>query len=247
MSQILRLKACLNGPRRVGAHPALPVTPAQLAADARAVAAVGAEAVHMHPRNSDGVESLRAGDIGGAVRAVRSAVGGMPIGVSTGLWVTGRDVELRQTVVASWSAIEPADRPDFASVNVGEPGFAELAGTLQTLGIDVEPGVWTVDDADALALVTPDRPWIRVLVEIMRATDPPAEADAILTRLDDRHVTGPRLLHGEGAACWPLVAYAARLGLPTRIGLEDTLTGQHGATATDNAALVVEALRTMSA
>jgi hypothetical protein len=38
-------------------------------------------------------------------------------------------------------------------------------------------------------------------------------------------LTTPRRLHGEGPACWPLIAYAGTPGLPTRIGLEDTTTG----------------------
>ena len=50
----------------------------------------------------------------------------------------------------------------------------------------------------------------------------------ILTRLDELAIAGPRLLHGEEAACWPLVVHAGRLGPPTRIGLEDTVVGPAG-------------------
>ena len=39
-------------------------------------------------------------------------------------------------------------------------------------------------------------------------------------------------------SCWPLVAQAAREGLPTRIGLEDTLAGPDGGPASGNAELV---------
>jgi uncharacterized protein (DUF849 family) len=46
------------------------------------------------------------------------------------------------------------------------------------------------------------------------------------------------LLHGEGDSCWALVAHAAREGLPTRIGLEDTLAGPDGGPASGNAELV---------
>ena len=46
------------------------------------------------------------------------------------------------------------------------------------------------------------------------------------------------LLHGEEDACWPLVRHAGRLGLPTRIGLEDTLVLPDGTPAGDNAELV---------
>ena len=42
---------------------------------------------------------------------------------------------------------------------------------------------------------------------------------------------------GQGP-CWPIVAHAGRLGLPTRIGLEDTIVGPDGGPVTDNADLV---------
>jgi uncharacterized protein (DUF849 family) len=235
-----RLKACLNGSRRPEEHPAIPITPDEMAAAGRAAVDAGADAVHMHPRGSDGVESLAAADIGAAVRAVRVACTGVPIGVSTGLWITGRDAEARHAAVAAWSEIPPVARPDFASVNVGEPGFVDLADALQQAGIEVEPGVWSTSDADALARIRPRRGWLRILVEVLHApTDrPESVADAILDRLDVLAITGERLLHGEGTISWPLLEHAARLRLATRIGLEDVLVTNDGSRAADNAELV---------
>jgi uncharacterized protein (DUF849 family) len=225
---IRRIKVCLNG-GRTGAG--IPVTPARLAESAVASVAAGAEAVHLHPRGPDGRESLAAADIGAAVTAVREA--GVPIGVSTGLWITG-SVPERLRLVQDWA--ELADRPDFASVNVGEDGYPELVAALTGLGIAVEAGVWSPADADRAGAVE------RVLVEIIGGTAAGAvpAADAILARLDG---TVPILLHGEEQACWPLVAHAGRLGLPTRIGLEDTLLDATGSPATSNAELVRQALR----
>ena len=48
------IKACLNGSRELGAHPALPLTPTQLADAARNAVAAGAGALHIHPRRADG-------------------------------------------------------------------------------------------------------------------------------------------------------------------------------------------------
>ena len=72
-------------------------------------------------------------------------------------------------------------------------------------------------------------------------------ADGILGRLDELGVTVPRLLHGEQRACWPLVAHAGRLGLPTRIGLEDTVVGPDGAAVSGNAELIQLALEILAA
>jgi uncharacterized protein (DUF849 family) len=226
-----RIKVCLNG-GRTGAG--IPVTPEELAESAMASVAAGAEAVHMHPRGPDGRESLAAADIGAAVTAVRAA--GVPIGVSTGLWITGSAPE-RLRLVRGWADLR--DRPDFASVNVSEDGYPELCAALRGLGIAVEAGVWSPAEADRAGDVE------RVLVEIIGGTaaDAVPAADAILARLDG---TVPILLHGEEDACWPLVAHAGRLGLPTRIGLEDTLRDAGGDPARSNADLVREALRIWS-
>ena len=242
---IRQLKACLNGGRARGAHPAVPVTPAELARAAALAVAAGAEAVHVHPRGPDGAESLDPADIGAAVAAVRAACPGTPVGVSTGLWITGGDVARRHARVAGWADLPPGHRPGFASVNVGEDGFAALAAVLAGAGIGVEAGVWSPGDVARLGGVPVDR----ILIEILQtpAADAVAAADRILARLDEAGLTAPRLLHGEEEACWPLVAHAGRLGLPTRIGLEDTLVTDDGRPAADNAELVRRALALRSA
>nr|WP_269326763.1 3-keto-5-aminohexanoate cleavage protein [Kineosporia mesophila] len=230
------MKACLNGSRTRSEHPGLPVTPDQLAAAAREAVEAGADALHLHPRGRDAAESLRAADVAAAVSAVRQACPGIPVGVSTGLWITARDVSARRDLVEGWSALRAFERPDFASVNLSEPGRLELAATLHTIGIGVEAGVWSNRDAQLLASARPAG-IIRVLVEIIDV--PPenavAEADAILREFGDPGV--PVLLHGEQEACWPVLRHAVALGLDTRIGLEDTLTGPDGGPVTGNADL----------
>jgi uncharacterized protein (DUF849 family) len=230
---IRRVKACLNGGRPA---PIAPVTPAELAAEAAAAVAAGAEALHVHPRDAAGRESLSADDVGAALTAIRRTVPGIRVGVSTGLWITAGDPRRRAAQIAAWR-----DLPDFASVNVGEEGFADLVRLLASQRIGVEAGVWRPAEADALHRL----PLERVLVEVIDtpAADAVPAADAILTALDVAGYRGERLLHGEEEACWPLITHAARLGLPTRVGLEDTLTLPDGSPADGNATLVTHALR----
>jgi uncharacterized protein (DUF849 family) len=239
-SQISRMKVCLNGQRDPSEHPGLPTTAAELARSAEAAVAAGAEAVHLHPRGLGGRESLAAEDIAAAVAAVRAACPGTAVGVSTGLWITGGDPHARRAAVAGWADLRDAGRPDFASVNVSEPGWTQLAATLHTAGIEVEAGVWSVADARALAAFRLGEPVARILVEVIGG---PAEtavgrADEILAALDASGAPEPRLLHGEQDSCWPLVAHAGALGLPSRIGLEDTVAGPYGEAVTGNAELV---------
>ncbi|GAA1848158.1 3-keto-5-aminohexanoate cleavage protein [Asanoa iriomotensis] len=246
--QIQRIKACLNGGRRREEHPAVPITPGELAAAAAGAVAAGAEALHLHPRDRDAAESLDPDDVAAAVTAVRRRCSGMPVGVSTGLWISDGDIGRRLAMVARWADLPSAARPDFASVNVSEPGFVDLVEALRRAGIAVEAGVWSTADAQALAAAGRSG-WTRILVEIVdgAADTATAAADAILASLDELGVDGPRLLHGEEAACWPLVAHAGRLGLPTRIGLEDTVVGPAGAPILDNADLVRRALAVWTA
>jgi uncharacterized protein (DUF849 family) len=239
-SQISRMKVCLNGQRGRGDHPGLPITPAELAASAEAAVAAGAEAVHVHPRDADGQQSLAAADVGAAVAAIRAACPGTPVGVTTGLWITGGDPKPRRTAVAGWADLAGAARPDFATVNVCEEGWTQLIASLHSAGIGVEAGVWTVADARALATFRLGEPLLRIMIEIMGG---PAEtaaqrADDVMAALDTAGLHEPRLLHGEQESCWPLVAHAGALGLPSRIGLEDTVTGPYGEAVTGNAELV---------
>jgi uncharacterized protein (DUF849 family) len=55
-----RVKACLNGARTPEEHPGVPLSPAELAADAKAVRKAGAFAVHVHPRDGHGAQTLAA-------------------------------------------------------------------------------------------------------------------------------------------------------------------------------------------
>jgi uncharacterized protein (DUF849 family) len=201
--------------------------------------------VHLHPRGADGGESLLAADVAAAVTAVRQACPGTPVGVSTGLWITGGDPAVRQSAVAAWAGLAAAARPDFASINLSEPGWARLCGVLTSAGIAAEAGIWSVADADQLATAGEAVGWLRILVEIIDvpAGKAVAAADKVLRRLHVLNATIPRLLHGEGPACWPLIAHAGRLGLPTRIGLEDTTVDPDGSAVSGNAELVQLALQ----
>ena len=248
-TRIERLKACLNGERSRADHPAVPLAPGELAASAAAAVEAGAEAIHLHARDDDGRESLLAADVGAAVTAVRQACPGTPVGVSTGLWITDGDAAARQSAVTAWAGLPAAGRPDFASVNLSEPGWAELCGVLASAGIAAEAGIGSVADADQLAAAGETVGWMRILVEISNvpAREVVAAADAVLHRLDELNATIPRLLHGEGPACWPLVAHAGTLGLPTRIGLEDTVAGPDGSAVSGNGELVQRALQIWNA
>jgi len=227
------LQVCLNGARDRGEHPRLPLTPGELAEAASAAVAEGARSVHLHPRDRHGRESLLARDCAAALWAVRAACPGVPVGVSTGLWIVNGDIAARANAVASWT--EP---PDFASVNFAEPGAVELCEQLRVQGVGFEVGLATVDDAQLFlnSELTP----LRVLVEVEGdAATAVASAQTIEAALGS--APAPLLEHGYGCATWDVVERAARLGHQIRVGLEDTLVLPDGTMAADNAELVAVA------
>lgn len=223
------LQACLNGSRDVDEHPAVPVTAAACAADARAAVDAGAQDLHVHPRTDDGRDSLAPADVALWVDTVRAAVD-VPVGVTTGAWAwTGGGTPAR--AVASWTVL-----PDHASVNWHERGATDLASALCDRGVAVNAGLWTEDAATAWL----DSPWpsrtALVLLELADAPDQQATAERLLALVRPTGV--PVLLHGEGRSAWPVLDLAVASGVSTRIGLEDVVEGPDGASVADNAELV---------
>ena len=210
----------------------MPVSVEELAEDAAACVAAGARAVHLHPRDDEGRERLDADVADGVVTRVRNACG-VPVGVSTGAWIEP-DLERRLHLVGAWRT------PDYASVNVSEPGATEVMRALLRAGIGIEAGVWSVDDAERLAASGLGDEVTRILVEPVDAEIAGATAlvEDIHRALDTAHLTAPRLQHGDGEATWLLLTDAVRRGLDTRIGLEDTLHDPGGKRIPSNEALV---------
>jgi len=205
------LQAALNGPYTKDEHPAMPITAAELAADARACVAAGAGAIHMHPRNRWGEETLDPEVINAVVREVRAACG-VPVGVSTGAWIEP-DHGLKLGYIGAWT------EPDYASVNISEDGWRDVVRALRANGIGVEAGVWSADDARALRESGLAGDLTRILIEPVEAD--PAGAVALVAAIKAQ-LHGPFLQHGDGDATWVLIEDAIHHGLDTRVGLEDT-------------------------
>jgi uncharacterized protein (DUF849 family) len=226
------LQAALNGPFGKDVHPQMPVSALELARDAAACVAAGAQAIHLHPRDADGAERLDAQVVDAVVAAVRDACG-VPVGVSTGAWIEP-DLGRRLEVIAGWSA------PDYASVNLSEEGAADIMRTVLDAGVGIEAGVWSVEDAERLGACGLGDRLTRILIEpvAVAAGEAVTIVDEIHVALDRLGLTAPRLQHGDDEATWVLLRDAIRRGIDTRIGLEDTVDGPDGARADGNEALV---------
>ncbi|GGP46897.1 3-keto-5-aminohexanoate cleavage protein [Saccharothrix coeruleofusca] len=232
------LQVCSNGARPAGSHPALPITPQQLAADAVAVARLGVTSFHLHPRDITGAEVLAGPEVATAVSVVRAAVPRAAIGVTTGAWIEP-DPRRRAELVRGWAGLA-AGKPDFASVNAHEEGWLEVCRALREAGIGVEVGVFHEEAARRLLAAGVPEGTVRLLAEVQPG-EGVAEAERLLALLEPLGV--PVLLHGEDDSAWPVLGHAARLELDTRVGLEDVLTLPDGRPAANNAQLVEQARR----
>ena len=233
------VQACINGARTPDEHPALPVTPDELAAAAVAAHDAGAQSVHLHPKDADGRDSLDPDVVGAAVAAVRHAAPGLPLGVTTGFWALP-DARRRHRAVESWSVL-----PDFTSLNWHEPGSPELAQLLLSKGLGVEAGIFHAEAAESWAASDVAPHCLRVMIELQGDEDT-STADALLEIVRSAGSPAPVLLHGLDESCWPLLQHAGVRNLQTRIGLEDTLLLPDGSEAPDNAALVAAAVDLLS-
>lgn len=200
----------------------------------------GAGAVHIHPRNAAGHESLEPHTSAAAIEAIRRSCPGLPVGVTTAAWIEP-DPQRRVWLVNRWDTL-----PDFASVNVSEEGTAAVVDALLKRGIGVEAGLTEVADARrVIELGVADRV-LRVLVEMDEDEDPKApvaKAAEVDVALDAAGVTAPRLHHGFGPTTWAVIEAGAAKGRDIRVGLEDTLVLPDGRVARDNADLVAAAVR----
>jgi uncharacterized protein (DUF849 family) len=208
----------------------VPLSPAELAADAIAARKAGAFAVHVHPRDAHGAQTLDAHACDAAVAAIRARAPGLPIGLSTSAAIDP-DPFARAAAVRSWR--EP---PDFVSVNLSESGWVGIVRAALHAGIGVEAGLATPQDAAELARSSITHQILRALVEV----DGGAEEALAVSRLIPAGI--PQLWHGYGERTWEILSACRGTGFDARVGLEDVLALPDGRIAVDNAELVTSAL-----
>ena len=232
------LQACLNGGRGKDFHAAVPRTPAELAADAARCVAVGTAELHIHPRDAAGIETLEPDLVAAALIAVRAAVPGIPVGLSTH-WYIPPGGAARRSPISRWTVL-----PDYVSINLSEEDAPLLIGEMLGMGVGVEAGIWSVTDAERFIRLADTSRCLRVLIEINEqdATEGLTIAGGIREVLAGAGIALPQLMHGLDATVWPLYQEALRLGLDSRIGLEDGRDLPSGAVAAGNAELIAAAV-----
>jgi uncharacterized protein (DUF849 family) len=235
----LLLQAALNGDRD---HPALPRTPEELAREGRAAVDAGARALHLHPYDDRGRQTLDAAACSAALRAVRAVCPRIPISLSTSAAIE-RDLQRRYTQVAGWT-----DLPELVTANQGEPGIVDLCELLIGRGVGIEAGLLSLADAEAFVASGLAPRCARVLIEPLDAEPDAAvaHAEAMEQALTDAGIALEQVHHGDGIASWAVNRRALERGHGIRTGLEDTPVLPDGRDASGNGELVAAAAALMA-
>jgi uncharacterized protein (DUF849 family) len=199
----------------------------------------GASELHLHVSDASGAESLGPDDVDATIKALREALPGTLIGISTGAWIE-KDDDRTLAYVGRWSV-----PPDYASVNLREKNAPAVMQMLHRRGIGIEAGIADKTDAERLVRLGLDRLSLRILVEVGEHDIDRAHtvANEILGVLRSAPYPRPILLHGDDASAWPLARRALESGFSTRIGFEDVKVLPDGLAVASNSELVAAAVQ----
>jgi uncharacterized protein (DUF849 family) len=242
-----------NGARKTQAdHPAVPISPAELAATAAAAQAAGAAMIHLHVRDADQKHSLDVGAYREATAAVREAVGQrMVIQVtSEAVGIYGPEEQMAMVRALEPEAVSLAIRevvPDAAHEDPARDFLAWLveAGTLPQYILYAPEDVERFARLQAAGVVPPGPAFL--LFVLGRYTpgqrSEPNDLLAYLAALEawPEAAKLPWAICAFGPKETACVTAAATLGGHARVGFENNLFLPSGALARDNAELVAAA------
>lgn len=240
-----------NGGRRTKAdHPALPITPDELADVAAASLDAGAAMIHVHVRDRDGHHLLDAEVYRAATAAIRASVGDRLVLqiTSEALGLYRPEEQMRVVLETQPEAVSLALR-ELVPDPMHEAGFAAFLETLRVEKVTPQIILYTPEEASYLAALTgrglipfDNLPVLYVLGRYaVGQTSRPADLLPFLA-------PGiPAARHwmvcafgGQEAAC---VTTAALLGGHARVGFENNLFLPDGTLASGNQDLVVATRR----
>lgn len=243
-----------NGARKTHSdHAALPITPTELAATARACRDAGAAMIHLHVREDDGRHSLDPGRYRAAISAIRADLGDDIVIQATteGVGIYGPAEQMQcirdlQPEAASFGLREFI--PDDTDTRAVET-YQQFLTWAQGAGIMVQHILYDVSDVErfrrlSVQGVFGDAPW-SVLYVLGRYSEgqqsDPSEIQPFLDAADGLDVQWTVCAFGaQEAAC---AARAIELGGHARVGFENNMLLADGSQAPDNAALVAQAAR----
>ena len=243
----LILTAAIVGAELTRQHtPHLPITPAEVAAEAARCREAGAAVIHLHARNDDGTNTQSAERFGEAIAAVRHKCDCV-IQPSTG-GAVGMSIEERAGALGC--------TPEMATLNCGTINFGDdvfvnsrpdiraLAAKIHAAGVMPELECYEighVEEALALAAEGAIGPTLHFQFVLGVRGAAPAREDVVHFL---RSLVPPGATWGvaaTGRSQQPMTELAMRLGGHARVGLEDNIYLSKGVLSEGSAPLVARA------
>ncbi|NMV40886.1 3-keto-5-aminohexanoate cleavage protein [Ralstonia insidiosa] len=250
-NQPIAIAVAPNGARKTHVdHPALPITPDELAACARQCVEAGAAMLHLHVRRPDGTHSLEPDHYRPAIAAVQQAVGDALV-----LQITTEAVGIYtpEQQMASVRALQPeaisAALRELVPDTAHEAEAARFFGELAAARTAIQYILYSADDVvryrDLRARgVLPDTPhWVLFVLGRYSAgqrSNPSDLLPFLQAWADGGAVTSnvPWAMCAFGPREAECALTAALLGGHARLGFENNMMLPDGSTAPDNAALI---------
>ncbi len=255
MSEPLLIVAALNGTRLRESCPKVPLTPEEIAAEAKRAVDAGAGIVHVHARKSDGSSTFDF-VIDDIVAAIRGSVD-VPISIST--------QRTRQTSLGTVTALFGVlrDLPDLAAVHVRAPEpdlpahreeARQILDALDAADVRPAPVAGSLDALGDLEVLNTDAllgraPFLLLTLgaTVSASSDLAAGTPQNVLRLIDAAAAVlkqlPIVASGQNESSPIVQAVAAATGAHVRVGFEDTPLLPDGTPASSNAQLVEHAVR----
>ncbi|VVE63404.1 class III aminotransferase [Pandoraea captiosa] len=253
MTRAYALAVAPNGARRTHVdHPALPMTPDELGACAKACLDAGTAMIHLHVRKADGTHSLEVSDYEAGIAAVRRAVGDELV-----LQVTTEAVGIYRP--AQQIATVQALRPEAISVALREilpdaahaPAAQAFFGWLWQENVTAQYILYDTEDVAhywrlrATGAIRPGRHWVLFVLGRYSKGQLSSPSD-LLPFLSAWQTDADALGEASGATPWAMCAFGPReaecalaavlYGGHARIGFENNLYLPDGSVSPDNAA-----------
>ncbi|WP_426396110.1 3-keto-5-aminohexanoate cleavage protein [Ralstonia sp. R-29] len=260
VTQPIAIAVAPNGARKTHIdHPALPITPNELAACAGQCVDAGAAMLHLHVRRPDGTHSLEPDDYRPAIAAVQQAVGdALVIQITT----EAVGIYTPEQQMASVRALQPeaisAALRELVPDAQHEVEAARFFGELAAVRTAIQYILYSADDVvryrDLRARgVLPDTPhWVLFVLGRYSAgqrSDPTDLLPFLQAWADGGDTTAnvPWAMCAFGPREAECALSAALLGGHARLGFENNMALPDGSTAPDNAALVTNLRRHLDA
>ena len=230
--------------KQAGDHPAVPLTPGALAAEARRCLQAGAAMLHLHIRDAQGRHSLDVEGYREALRVVHAAVGTELV-----LQVTSEAAKV--FTAPAQIAMVRALRPEAVSVGlreldqpqIGVAGLADFFGWLARERVMTQVILYDLTDLQRWQALradgtVPDAPWFLLFVLGRYSAGQVSSPRDLLPFVAAHTGSEPWAMCAFGASELACATAAAALGGHVRVGFENNLLLKDGTIAADNSALV---------